>query len=136
MNILLIEDSETIIEGLKYAFSSNNYKLDAFTNINSAKKYLEKNKPNLIILDINLPDGNGVDFYKNYLSTINIPCIFLTIKDDEDLIVECFHLGCDDYLTKPFSSKELLARVKRILYKTKQNSIIVIQNIKFDLDKM
>lgn len=136
MNILLIEDNDTIIKGLEYSFKLNNYNLISIKKINEAKMFLNNNKPNLIILDITLPDGNGFDLYKDVIKNLNIPTIFLTIKDDEDLIVECFNLGCYDYLTKPFSTKELLARVKRILLRAKENTIITIKEIEFDLDKM
>ncbi len=136
MNIFLLEDNEAIIKGLEYSFKLNNYKLYSVNNIKDAYTYLQNNKPNLIILDITLPDGNGLNLYKNYIKDLYIPTIFLTALDDEDTVVKCFNLGCDDYITKPFSTNELLARIKRILLRNKENSIIKIKNIKFDLDKM
>ncbi len=136
MNIFLLEDNDAIIKGLEYSFKLNNYKLISARNLEEAQTYLKSNKPNLIILDISLPDGNGLNLYNDLIKNLNIPTIFLTALDDEDTIVKCFNLGCDDYITKPFSSKELLARVKRILLRNKNNSVIIIQNIKFDLDKM
>ena len=136
MNIFLLEDNDAIIKGLEYSFKLNNYKLYSVNNIKDAYTYLQNNKPNLIILDITLPDGNGLNLYKNYIKDLYIPTIFLTALDDEDTVVKCFNLGCDDYITKPFSTNELLARIKRILLRNKENSIIKIKNIKFDLDKM
>ena len=119
MNILLIEDNKDICKGLEYAFSKENYHLICKNSISESKNYLQENIPNLIILDITLPDGNGINLYKEMLKDLKIPTIFLTAREDEEVIVECFTLGCDDYITKPFSTKELLARVKRILLRKK-----------------
>ncbi len=136
MNILLIEDNESIIKGLEYAFKQNNFNLVYKSDLKSAKEYLIKNKPNIIILDISLPDGNGYIFYKNNIKENKIPTIFLTANDDEDNIVNCLEDGAEDYITKPFSTRELVARINRILSKNKSNNIINVKDITFDLDKM
>ena len=136
MNILLIEDNESIIKGLEYAFKQNNFNLVYKSDLKSAKEYLIKNKPNIIILDISLPDGNGYIFYKNNIKEKKIPTIFLTASDDEDNIVNCLEDGAEDYITKPFSTRELVARINRILSKNKSNNIINVKDITFDLDKM
>ena len=65
----------------------------------------------------------------------NIPTIFLTAKDDENIIVDCLNNGAEDYITKPFSTNELMARVNRILIRNKKSSIIKVKDISFDLDK-
>ena len=67
MNILLIEDHESIISGLKYAFNVNNYNMIAKTTIKESLEYLENNKPEIIILDVSLPDGNGFELYKKVI---------------------------------------------------------------------
>lgn len=137
MNILLVEDNQTIIKGLKYSFEKNNYNLIYKTNIKDTIKLLtDKPKLDLIILDITLPDGNGFELFKNNIEILNIPTIFLTAKDDEDDIVECLNAGAEDYITKPFSTKELLARINKIFLRTKKQSVITVQDIKFDIDKM
>ena len=135
MKILLVEDNLSIIKGLDYAFKSNNFDMEYKTNIKDAKECLEEKKFDLIVLDISLPDGNGIDLYKNNIKELNIPVIFLTAIDDEETIVSCLDIGAEDYITKPFSSKELIARIKRILNRNKKD-IITVKNIKFDLDKM
>ncbi len=137
MHILLIEDNLPINKGLTYTFSKTNYKLTIKENIKDAKNYLLTN-PNisLIILDITLPDGNGFTFYKDQLKDLNIPTIFLTANDDEDQIVNALNLGAEDYMTKPFSSKELLARINRILLRNAKTTLIKVKDISFDLDKM
>lgn len=137
MNILLIEDNLSIIKGLSYYFESNNYNLIYKTNISDALKYINENKKiNLIILDIMLPDGNGVELYKKEILNLDIPTIFLTAKDDEDEIVKCLNLGAEDFMTKPFSTKELLARVNKIINRFQKQNKIQIKDIIFDLDKM
>ena len=137
MNILLIEDNLTIIKGLTYSFIKNNYNLTSKTNIKDTIDYINNNTNiNLIILDITLPDGNGITLYNNYIKKLNIPVIFLTANDDEDDIVKCLELGAEDYITKPFSTKELLARVNKVLLRYKKNSLIKVKNISFDMDKL
>ena len=136
MNILLIEDTESIIKGLTYSFEKNNYNLTVKTTIKDSKEYLLNNsKIDLIILDITLPDGNGFNLFENTIKDLNIPTIFLTAKDEEDDIVKGLNVGAEDYITKPFSTKELMARVNRILLRSKKTSIIKVKNISYDMDK-
>ncbi len=140
MKILLIEDNINISEGLKYSFLQNNYEIEVVTNVEKAIKLLSKDKlgfkSDLIILDISLPDGNGFELYEDYIKQIKIPTIFLTAKDSENDIVKGLELGAEDYITKPFSTRELLARVNKIILKNKENTIIKVKNISFDIDKM
>ena len=137
MNILLIEDTESIIKGLTYSFEKNNYNLTVKTTIKDSKEYLIHNSDiDLIILDITLPDGNGFDLFQNNIKELNIPTIFLTARDEEDDIVECLNIGAEDYITKPFSTKELLARVNKILLRFQKKSIIKVKDITFDTDKL
>ena len=68
INILLVEDNQTITKGLEYAFEQNKFLYASCSSIEKAKKYLESTKVNIIILDISLPDGNGFDFYKKVLN--------------------------------------------------------------------
>lgn len=135
MKLLLIEDDIDITNNLKLLLKENNYEFDNAYNITEGINKLSNNY-DLIILDVSLPDGNGFSFYKKHLLEKNIPVVFLTAKDDEDDIVNGLELGAEDYITKPFSSKELLARIKRILLKKEKNKIVEIDNIKFDLEKM
>lgn len=137
MNILLIEDTESIIKGLTYSFEKEGYNLIVKMNIKDTKKYLEENTNiDLIILDITLPDGNGYELFKSTIKALNIPTIFLTAMDNEDNIVECLESGAEDYITKPFSTKELLARVNRIIKRNKKSSVIKVKDISFDTDKL
>lgn len=136
MNILLIEDTESIIKGLTYSFEKNNYNLTVKTTIKDSKEYLLNNSNiDLIILDITLPDENGFNLFENTIKNLKIPTIFLTAKDEEDDIVKGLNVGAEDYITKPFSSKELLARVNRILLRSKKKNIIKVKDISYDMDK-
>lgn len=136
MNILLIEDTESIIKGLTYSFEKNNYNLNVKTTIKDSKEYLLNNSNiDLIILDITLPDGNGFNLFENTIKNLKIPTIFLTAKDEEDDIVKGLNVGAEDYITKPFSSKELFARVNRILLRSKKKNIIKVKDISYDMDK-
>ncbi len=132
MKILLVEDNKSISDNLKYTFNMNNIDLDVTNNIKSTKDYLEHNKPSLIILDVTLPDGNGFDLYKNELSKMNIPVIFLTACDIEENIVSALNMGASDYITKPFRPLELIARINKILHK----KTIKIKDITIDMNKM
>ena len=137
MNVLLIEDTESIIKGLTYSFEKNNYNLTVKTTFKDSIEYLINNSDiDLIILDITLPDGNGFNLFENTIKDLKIPTIFLTAKDEEDDIVKGLNVGAEDYITKPFSTKELMARVNRILLRTKKQSIIKIKDISFDMDKL
>ena len=136
MNILLVEDNVSIIKGLAYSFEKNKLHLVAKTNIKESKEFLSSNKDiDLIILDITLPDGNGFDLYNDVIKLLNIPTIFLTAKDEEDDIVKGLEIGAEDYITKPFSTKELLARVNKVLLRSKKKSLIKIKDITYNLDK-
>lgn len=133
MKILLVEDNQSIIKGLVYALEQNKYEVEVKTTVKDTIIYLENNKVDLVILDVSLPDGNGFDLYKDYIH--NIKTIFLTARDTEDDIVLGLELGADDYITKPFSTRELLARINRILI-NKGNNKITVKDITLDLDKM
>lgn len=137
MNILLIEDNIDIVNGLKYSIEKNNYSFHFKTNAKDFIEYINiNNNIDIIILDIALPDGNGFNLFEKYIKEKNIPTIFLTAKDNEDDIVKGLNIGAEDYITKPFSTKELLARINKIMLRTKKRSTIKIKDISFDMDKM
>ena len=137
MNILLIEDNLSIIKGIKYNLEQNNYQVVEKTNISDSINYLNSNnKIDLIILDVTLPDGNGFNLYENNIKDLNIPTIILTAVDDEDNVVKGLELGVNEYITKPFSMKELLTRINRIMIRKNNNSTIKIKDITYNYDKM
>lgn len=132
MNILLVEDNLGIQKGLSYSLTKNNYNVIIKSSIKDTKAYLQDNKPNLIILDIALPDGSGLDLYKDYIKFLNINTIFLTADDNIDNIVFALDTGACDYITKPFEVRVLIAKINRIL----SNKSLIIKNIVFDFKKM
>ena len=136
MGILLVEDNEILAKGIIYSLEQEKFEVIHKTNVKETIKILEREKTKLIILDISLPDGNGFDLYEKNIKDKNIPTIFLTAKDDEDDIVKGLEAGAEDYITKPFSIRELIARINKILLRNKKNSIIKVKDIEFDIDKM
>jgi len=136
MKILLVEDNEVISKGLSYSLKKEGFEIDMAKTKNEARIAIEKERYDLIILDVALPDGTGFDLYEEKISLLSIPTIFLTAKDEEDDIVYGLNIGADDYMTKPFSTKELLARINRIIYKNKKRTTVNVKGIEFDLDKM
>jgi len=138
MNILLVEDNEMVAKGLIYSLNQKSYTVIHKNNILDTTNYLKEGnkKIDLIILDISLPDGNGFKPYEEEITKKNIPTIFLTARDDEDDVVKGLELGADDYITKPFSTKELIARINKIVLRKNKNLILKVKDIKFDVDKM
>ena len=132
MKVLLVEDNSNIRESLEYSFSENNIDLVSKSSINDTIEYLDYNKVDAVILDVTLPDGNGFDLYKHHIMIKDIPTIFLTANDAEEDIVKAFEMGASDYITKPFRTLELIARLNRILNK----KIIKVKDITFDINKM
>lgn len=136
MNLLIVEDNLSLVEALDYTFQNEKYNFAAAASISEAKKYLENQKIDMLILDINLPDGNGLEFYRRQVLNSHIPTIFLTAIDDEETIVTSLNLGADDYITKPFSTKELIARINRVYARVQKNTILRWKEVAFNLDKM
>lgn len=137
MDILLVEDSASIAESVIYSFKTSGDKIKWCKNVRETKAYLEEEvHPEVAILDIGLPDGNGFSLYEQFIKAKGVPAIFLTAKDDEDDIVKGLMLGAEDYVTKPFSIKALRARVLKIAERNKVDSRITVSDITFDLERM
>ena len=122
--ILLLEDDMMITSGLVYALSSEGYEVVHCMDVKMALDTIEKQKFNLAILDMQLPDGIGFDV-STPLRKLGTPIIFLTVVDDEMNIVRAFEEGADDYVVKPFRVREFLARVKRTLQKQEGNQEVL-----------
>lgn len=129
--ILLIEDNEYIIKGLVHSLNQADMDVAVCQNKQDIID-IKFNDYDLILLDVTLPDLNGFDLCKEIKSDYQVPVIFLTAKDEEEDIVLGFDLGCDDYVTKPFKTRELIARIRRII--NKDNKYIKCQNVKVELD--
>lgn len=116
--ILLIEDDKALSNGICLALKTNEIEISQYFDLLSAKKRCLEEAFDLLILDINLPDGNGLDLLKVIRQTLATPIIMLTAKDMETDIVTGLEMGADDYITKPFSLAVLRARVNTQLRKT------------------
>ena len=118
MKILVIEDEPDIRRNLEYNISREGFNVITAGSLSEAEEVVNSNSLSLILLDLMLPDGSGLDLCKKFKSnskTDSIPIIILTAKDDEVDKVVGFELGADDYVTKPFSVRELVLRIKAIL---------------------
>ena len=135
-NILLVEDNEAIIMGLKYSLEQENIKVLIAKNVIETRQKLNQEKIDLILLDVSLPDGNGFDICKEIKQKLDIPVIFLTAQDEETSVVFGLDLGADDYITKPFRTRELISRINSVLrrYGKKEDTTNIVQykNIKID----
>lgn len=134
MKILLVEDNKSIIKGLEYVFAQNGYSCEYCLSLDEAVRKAPFNY-DAAVLDIMLPDGNGFDLFKKIRRYSDLPVIFLTAVDDEDSVVNGLELGADDYITKPFSTRELIARIKRVANKNSKKNIITVSGVTLDLDK-
>lgn len=115
MRILLVEDNESIILGLEYLLQEEGYQTETAVTVDEARKAVEHRPPDLILLDVSLPDGNGFRFCRSVKEKSGIPVIFLTAKEEETDVVRGFELGADDYIIKPFRNRELISRIKNVL---------------------
>lgn len=129
MKILLVEDNEMIIKALLFLLEQHNYKVIVANKLSLASRLISD--IDLLILDLMLPDGDGLTFLKEHN---DIPTLVLSAKDEEDIVVKAIDLGAEDYIIKPFRSKELLSRINNILKRKKKNNTITYENIKFDMD--
>lgn len=118
-NILLVEDDKALSVGLVYSFNKEGYVIKHAVSLEEAREFLKKQSFDLAILDVGLPDGESFDLVTDIRKSENTPIIFLTARDEEDDLLRGFEEGGDDYMVKPFSLKELHARVKSLL---KRNS--------------
>ena len=143
VNILVIEDEPDIRKNLEYNLGREGFNASSVGSLDEAGKKLESKKFDLILLDLMLPDGSGLDLCKKIKSnseTEATPIIILTAKDDEVDKVVGFELGADDYVTKPFSVRELILRVKAILKRsdTKTKEVVEVErqfgDLKIDVD--
>ncbi len=122
MNIFVLEDDEAIGIGLSYSLENEGYTVTVEKTVASAKSAIAKGSFDLYILDLTLPDGNGYEICKLIKSMGDYPVIFLTAYDDEINVVTGFDLGADDYISKPFRVRELMARIKSVLRRYSKDS--------------
>ena len=135
--ILIIEDDKKLNDGMRLALQSEEYVFKQCRLLSEARCYLEEEKVDLILLDVNLPDGNGIDFVREVRKKSQVPIILITVNNMELDIVTGLEAGANDYITKPFSLMVLRARAAVQLRNLPNNNRIFVQNgYRFDFDKM
>ena len=120
-HIAVVDDEPDIVELVAIHLKKNNFDVSGFNEASSFFKFMENNTPSLIILDLMLPDADGFEICKTLRANekyAHIPIIMLTAKSEETDKIVGLEIGADDYVTKPFSPKELVARVKAVLRRT------------------
>ena len=131
LNILVLEDEPDIRKTLEYNLSREGYKVISAASIEQAKTFIKSDTFSLFLLDLMLPDGSGLDLCKKLKGnseTESVPIIILTAKDDEIDKIIGLELGADDYVTKPFSVRELILRIKSVLKRgTLKKDIVEIE---------
>ncbi|KPU42932.1 sensory transduction protein regX3 [Oxobacter pfennigii] len=133
-SILILEDDENLSRGMAFTFEKDGYITLAAGCITEGKQVLKQHNIDLVILDLGLPDGNGIDLCREIRTYSKIPIIMLTARDLETDEVSGLLAGADDYITKPFSLSVLKARVQALLRRTGEGSRHVIYCGKFRLD--
>lgn len=138
--ILIVEDEQEIRHFIKIALQSEGYHFYESGTLAHGLEQAASHKPNLIILDLGLPDGDGINFIRHYRNFSDMPIIILSARTDEHDKVAALDAGADDYLIKPFSVGELLARIRALLRRQfKQSdddqSIVTFGHICVDLAK-
>lgn len=117
--ILVVEDNSQLNKTLCYAMEKAGYRVTSVFDIAKGKEAYEKQEPDLVLLDVNLPDGEGFSFCKWIKNRGETPVIFLTARDLEEDALVGYEMGAEDYVTKPFSMKILLKKLELILQRTK-----------------
>ena len=134
--ILIIDDEPQIRKLLEINLESNGYKVSQANDASMGVKFAANHPPDLILLDIGLPDKNGLEFLKDLRSWYNQSIIVLSVIDNEESIVYALDNGASDYVTKPFRVNELLARIRSCLNRKKiidQHTVLIFGNITIDL---
>lgn len=138
MKLFVLEDDAAIGMGLSYSLKNEGYDVTVAKNVKSAYEILNKETFSLYILDLTLPDGSGYDVCREIKKSGDFPIIFLTAYDDEVNVVMGLDLGADDYISKPFRIKELLARIKSVLRRYSKDSpdgVVSVGSIKVNTNE-
>jgi two-component system phosphate regulon response regulator PhoB len=136
--ILIIEDEAAIREMLGYTLMKEGFEFEEAADVEEARPLIAKGKPDLILLDWMLPGMNGVDYarrVRNDPETRDIPIIMLTARGEESDKIRGLDTGADDYVTKPFSTKELLARIRAVMRRTSQEAaggVVTVDGLALD----
>lgn len=135
--ILIVDDESQIRKLLNITLSAEGFRVSEAVNGREGATFSATNRPDLVILDLGLPDHSGLEVLKQIREWSEVPVIILSVQDDSETIVEALNIGADDYMTKPFEAKELLARVRvclrRAIRKDHDQQVFEARNIRVDL---
>ena len=134
--ILLVEDDALFNKTLTYNLISEGYDTVSVRNAGMADEALARTEYDLVLLDVNLPDGNGYDFCSWVKERSESPVIFLTVRDDVKDITRGLDMGADDYITKPFHIAVLESRIQAVLRRAAASHVLACGNIRMDKKKM
>ena len=115
MKILVVDDDRDLLALVAFALTQAGYAVVKAADVPDALRAFDAERPDLVVLDINLPSGSGFDLCRAVRARSPVPVMMLTVRSEEEDLVRALELGADDYLTKPFSPRTLLARVKALL---------------------
>ena len=133
--LLLVEDDATLIRMVQDFLTSDGFQVCAVTGQTAAQAAMDREKPDLVLVDISLAEGNGFGVFADAKSR-EIPVIFLTASSDEFSVVTGLDMGADDYISKPFRPRELVSRIRNVLRRTKKRtSIISLGDLTIDTDR-
>lgn len=132
MKIIIIEDDKAISFALERYLEKLNIETRVFRDLSSTAD-LDLEAYDLMLLDVNLPDGSGFDYLKWLREESDLPVIMLTVKDDDQYIIQGLAYGADDYITKPFSLPVLKARIDNVLRRKKKGEILSYKDLTLDL---
>lgn len=135
-NIFLLEDDMILSKGISIALKKDEHTVTAVYGYLEALQKYQNQKYDLFLLDINLPDGNGLEFCRKIRETSEIPVLFLTANDTEEDMLDGFSAGCDDYISKPFPLEVLRKKVQAVLKRTiTDGSRIKYRDLEIDKQK-
>lgn len=137
-NILIVEDDKILNKGVSFALKKEGYNIISAYTKEEGEFYILNNEIDFLLLDINLPDGNGLDLCNEIRSKVNFPIVFFTANDTEEDMVRGFESGCDDYIAKPFSVALLKHKISSILRRNtiSNKDIFNYKSLKIDFGRM
>jgi two-component system response regulator RegX3 len=136
--ILIVEDEESYQDALNVGLSVEGFVVVGATNIAEARVLLASAKPDLVLLDVMLPDGSGIDYCRELHDTTHIPVIMVTARTSEVDVVLGLEIGAADYVTKPYRLRELVARIRAVLRRpvnTNDDEVITFGDLRIDFTR-
>jgi two-component system response regulator RegX3 len=136
--ILIVEDEESYQDALNVGLSVEGFVVVGATNIAEARAILATSKPDLVLLDVMLPDGSGIDYCRELHDTTHIPVIMVTARTSEVDVVLGLEIGAADYVTKPYRLRELVARIRAVLRRpvtTNDDEVITFGDLRIDFTR-